>query len=80
MISQDDLVQQLLELDAEIAAAAQRQQMHASEVQSWSSGHWDSESAALSGHSVTDASQSIQRLRDQCKALARQIETLPDLE
>ncbi len=78
MINKDDLVQQLLELDAEIAAARQRQRSSEQEVAIWSSGRWDREASALFGEAAADSSRSIQRLREQREALARQIETLPD--
>ncbi len=80
MISKDDLVQQLLELDADIAAAMQRQQANEREARIWSSGDRNRESAVLTGNTGIDASRSIQRLREQRETLARQIESLPDFE
>ncbi len=80
MISQDDLVQQLLELDAEIAAAMQRKRVNEQETYRWSSGRWDDESGALSGDTATVASASIQRLQEQREVLVRQIEMLPDFD
>ena len=76
MINKDDLVQQLLELDAEIAAAVQRQHQDSRQARIWSGGEWGCEA----GNAAPNASQPIQRLRDQREILARQIETLPDFE
>ncbi len=80
MICKDDLVQQLLELDADSALATQRQQTNARETGIWASGARDRESAVLSGNTGMDAARSIQRLREQRETLARQIEALPDPE
>ena len=71
MINKDDLVQQLLELDAEIAAAEERRQRERSEALRWS----DNDLAYDDG-----GSRAIQRLRERRERFARQIEELPDPE
>lgn len=79
MISKDDLVQQLLELDAEIAAAEERRRWEEKEAQIWASSNHDSEPGVMSGSDST-AIRAIGRLREQREVLTRQIKALPEPE
>lgn len=78
MNCKDDLVQQLLELDAEIDAAEQRRQFNNKEARTWASRSLDNEPKMMSGNLSKDASRWIQQLRDQRATLARQLEEMPD--